>query len=116
MSTDKKHPILSNQVYDVLKFCIQIVLPGIGALYLALVQVWNLPHSPGVNGTINAVILFLGLLLGYSSRQYNHSDDKYDGDMEVEKDGEKTVFSLSFNEEPIDLETKEQVVFRVKNG
>ena len=60
----------SNKAYDVLKYIAQIVLPAIGTLYFALSSIWNFPYGEEVLGTITAVDVFLGALLGISSSNY----------------------------------------------
>jgi len=62
---------MSNKMYDVLKFVAQIVLPAIGALYFALSKIWGLPLGVEVVGTIAAIDVFLGAILGLSSAKYN---------------------------------------------
>lgn len=62
---------LSNQVYDILKFIAQILLPAIGTLYFALAKIWGFPYAAEIVGTISAVDAFLGALLGISTMQYN---------------------------------------------
>ena len=61
---------MSNQVYDILKFVTQILLPAIGTLYFALARIWGFPYAEEIVGTITAVDAFLGALLGISSMQY----------------------------------------------
>lgn len=63
--------MLSNKVYDVLKWIAQYFLPAVGTLYFALAGIWGLPYGEEVVGTITAVDTFLGVLLGISSIQYN---------------------------------------------
>jgi len=63
--------MMSNKVYDVLKFIAQILLPAAGTLYAALAGIWGLPYGEQVVGTIMAVDFFLGALLGISTAQYN---------------------------------------------
>ena len=63
--------MLSNKVYDVLKWIAQYFLPAVGTLYFALAGIWGLPCGEEVVGTITAVDTFLGVLLGISSIQYN---------------------------------------------
>jgi len=63
--------MLSNKVYDVLKWIAQIVLPAIGALYFGLSQIWGLPYGEEIVGTITVIDVFLGALLGISTAQYN---------------------------------------------
>ena len=62
---------LSNQVYDILKFIAQIVLPALGTLYFALASIWGLPYGEEIVGTLTAIDAFLGALLGVSTAQYN---------------------------------------------
>jgi hypothetical protein len=62
---------LSNEVYDILKFIAQIVLPALGTLYFALAGIWGWPYGEQIVGTITAVDAFLGALLGISTATYN---------------------------------------------
>lgn len=68
----------SNRVFDVLKFIAQIVLPALGTLYFALSQIWGLPYGEQIVGTISALDVFLGAVLGVSTAQYKRA-------MEAEK-------------------------------
>ncbi len=62
----------NNKTYDILKWIAQILLPAIGTLYFAIASVWGLPYSEQVVGTITAVDVFLGALLGISTANYNN--------------------------------------------
>lgn len=62
---------MKNKTYDILKFIAQIILPAIATLYFALATIWGLPLAEEVVGTITAIDLFLGTLLGLSSISYN---------------------------------------------
>lgn len=62
--------LLSNKVYDTLKWITQIALPAMGTLYFALSGIWNFPYGEQVVGTITAVVTCFGILLGISSHQY----------------------------------------------
>lgn len=73
--------MLSNGMYDKLKWIAQILLPALGTLYFALAQIWGLPYGEAVVGTITAIDAFLGALLGISTVQYNK--DKEDGYEEI---------------------------------
>ena len=114
-NTSAPRPLISNRVYDYLKFIIGVLLPGVGALYFAVAQIWGFPNSEGVNGTINAIVLFLSLVVAKSTQLYNRSDAKYDGTIEVEDKAGTKVFSLGLNTDPNDLETKQAVLFRIDN-
>ena len=63
--------MLTNRVYDVLKYIAQIVLPAVATLYLALANIWGLPYGEAISGTIMAIDTFLGVCLGISSANYN---------------------------------------------
>jgi len=65
---------MSNKVYDILKFAAQIALPAIATLYFALATIWNLPYAEAIVGTITAIDLFIGTLLGISSVEFNKNN------------------------------------------
>ena len=62
---------LSNRTYDILKYVVQIVLPAIGALYYGLSNIWALPYTEQIVGSITIICTFLGSLLGISTHIYN---------------------------------------------
>ena len=66
---------MSNKVYDVLKWIAQILLPAVATLYFALAKIWGFPYQNEIVGTISAIDLFLGALLGISSYNYNKIDE-----------------------------------------
>ena len=61
---------MSNKLYDVLKFIAQIVLPALATFYVTIAGIWGLPYGEQISGTIMAVDLLLGAILGISSAQY----------------------------------------------
>ena len=61
---------LSNKSYDLLKWIAQILLPAAATLYVAVAGIWGFPYAKEIAGTISAVDLFLGALLGISSINY----------------------------------------------
>lgn len=72
---------MSNKCYDILRWIAQIALPALGTLYFALAEIWGFPYATEIMGTITAVDVFLGALLGISSSQYNkHLEDKTGGE------------------------------------
>ena len=66
--------VLPNKVYDIMKYAAQIVLPAGGTLYFALSSIWGLSHGEQIVGTITAVDVFLGALLGVSEAQYKKNN------------------------------------------
>ena len=67
---------MSNKTYDVLKWIAQILLPALATLYFALAKIWNFPYQNEIVGTISAVDLFLGALLGISTHNYNKDEEQ----------------------------------------
>lgn len=62
---------LNNNVYNILKWVVMIVMPALATLYATLSGVWGWPMTEEVTTTINAVTVFLGVLLGISTANYN---------------------------------------------
>ena len=68
--------MMSNKVYDVLKYVAQIVLPAVATLYFAIAQIWGLPYGEQIVGTITAVDAFLGAILRISTIQYEKLEEE----------------------------------------
>ena len=66
---------LSNRVYDVLKFLCTILLPACGTLYFALAKIWDLPLAEEIVGTLSAIAVFIGAIIGISSIQYHKEQE-----------------------------------------
>jgi len=62
--------VFSNKTYDILKWVGMIALPALGTLYFALAGIWGFPYGEQVVGTIMALNVCLGAMLGISSRNY----------------------------------------------
>ncbi len=105
--------LLSNRAYDILKTVASVILPAIGALYFALAAIWGLPRPNDVVGTIAAINVFIGAVVGLSTRSYNKSDTKYDGTMDVEETLSGKKFNLVFDGDPHDMDQKSEVTFKV---
>lgn len=60
----------NDEIYDILKWVAQFLLPALGTLYFALASIWGFPYGEQVVGTITAVDTFLGVILGISSAEY----------------------------------------------
>lgn len=67
---------MSNQVYDILKFLAQIVLPAIATFYVTIASIWGLPLGDEISRTVMAVDTLLGAVLMISTSQYNASGTK----------------------------------------
>lgn len=109
--------MLTGKAYDRLKFAVQILLPGIAALYFGLAQIWNLPEAEKVVGTITVISVFLGLILRASVRAYEKSGIGVAGDMVVEyEDDEPATLSMVLKDRPLNLVQGDYVTFKVKDG
>lgn len=67
--------IMSDKIYDILKWVALIFIPALGTLYFALSAIWGLPYGEQIVGTLTAVDTFLGALLGISTYQYNKEEE-----------------------------------------
>ena len=72
--------MMSNKVYDVLKYIAQIVLPALATVYFALAQIWGLPYGEQIVGTITAIDAFLGAILRISTIKYENKNDEGEDD------------------------------------
>lgn len=103
---------LTNALYDKLKFLVQVILPGLGALYFGLAKIWDLPAAEAVVGTVALVATFLGLFLTASAKQYEGA-----GDLVVTTDpadGE-VYLAADLNKHPDAFKNKKNVVLNVKH-
>lgn len=110
----KKPGIVGNHTYDALKWVAQVVLPGLATLYLAVGTIWGLPNIEQVVGTITALDVFLGLLLGVSAEKYKKSDLRFDGDLIVDQsDPNKDLYSLELGIPIEDVQTKDEIALKI---
>jgi hypothetical protein len=68
--------ILSNKVYDILKWVCIIMLPSLAVLVQAVCKIWSLPLGTEIATTITAVATFLGALLMISNANYQKTLDE----------------------------------------
>lgn len=111
----EKDHLLSNEIYDILKNTAQIYLPATGTLYATVAAIWGLPAAQEVLATIVAIDTALGAFLGFSTKSYNNSEAKFDGNIDVIETDAKKTFSLNLNTDPNELDSKDQVLFKVNS-
>lgn len=106
--------ILSNVNYAFARQSATIILPAIGTLYFMLAGIWGLPYADNIVGSIAALNLFVGVLVGVAKKIYDDTGGKYDGtvDVEITEDGTKR-FSLNLDSDPDTLDSKNEITFRV---
>jgi hypothetical protein len=78
---------LSNKVYDWLKFFCTVFVPALGTLIFAINKIWQWPpYAENIVGTLSAVAVFIGAIIGISSMQYNkHEKQPPDEEQPEEK-------------------------------
>ena len=70
--------ILSNNLYNVLKWIATIGLPALSTLCFTIGSIWGWSFTEQIIGSIAAVDMFLGVVLGISTAQYNKSKSPTD--------------------------------------
>lgn len=63
--------LMSDKTYNIMKWIVQYILPGLGVLYAIIAGAANLPYAEIVLAIVMAVDWFLGVILGISTNQYN---------------------------------------------
>lgn len=58
---------LPNNVYDVIKYIVTVVMPAASALYVGLAGNWGWPLADEISRTIAVVYTFLCAVMGISS-------------------------------------------------
>lgn len=102
---------LSNKMYDILKPITSTVLPAAAALYIALASLWGWSNPEQVAGTIAAINTFLGALLLLSTKKFSEGDGTI---VATRTDDGATNYSLVYNGDPADIQTKDRISFRVQ--
>ena len=63
--------LMSDKTYNIMKWIVQYILPGLGVLYAIIAGATGLPYAEVVLSVVMAVDWFLGIILGISTKQYN---------------------------------------------
>ena len=66
--------LLSNKLYDVLKYCVMVAFPALTTAYVGLSGIWGWPYAEEVAKTSAVVCTLLGTLLSISTAQYNKQE------------------------------------------
>lgn len=67
---------MSNKTYDILKIVALIVLPALSTAVLSLSDIWGFPYGVETAKTISILAVFLGSVLGVSSKQYKEKNER----------------------------------------
>lgn len=63
--------LMSDKMYNIMKWIVQYILPGLGVLYAIIAGATGIPYADIVLAVVMAVDWFLGIILGISTKQYN---------------------------------------------
>jgi len=66
--------LLSNKLYDALKYCVMVAIPALTTAYVGLSGIWGWPYAEEVAKTSAVVCTLLGTLLSISTAQYNKQE------------------------------------------
>lgn len=66
--------MISNKLYDILKWLTLICIPALTTAYVGLSAVWGWPYATEVAKTSAVICTLLGALLGISTAQYNKKE------------------------------------------
>lgn len=111
--------MLKSPLYDKLKFVAQMLLPVLGTLYFVLTRIWDLPSAAIIVGIIVTIDAILGIFLHISTGKYkeNMDDVKHGriqgGVIRITDVGDKKIFSLELEGDPVIFEDNKEVVFKV---
>jgi len=68
--------MISNKMYDILKWVTMICIPALTTAYVGLSAVWGWPYATEVAKTSAVICTLLGALLGISTAQYNKKENQ----------------------------------------
>ena len=66
---------MSNKLFDWLRFFAETGITAIGAFYLAISEIWNLPYGKAVSATALALSTLLGVFVEYQRANYAKSKE-----------------------------------------
>lgn len=116
MKNETTFPRLNNSAYQIFKWASLVVLPAIATFYYQVGLLWHWPYIEEVVGTIASVEVFLGGIIGVSTRYYYKDGLNFDGELNVvtNDDGTKN-FELDLTKQPEYLESKKSINFKVNS-
>lgn len=105
--------ILSNRLYNALKWVALIALPASATAYMGLSALWTLPNPTEVTGTVVVVEVLLGSLLGLSTAQYNRNENRYDGTLNIDETDVSKIHTLDISTPPDELSGQNEMRLKI---
>lgn len=59
--------LLPNDIYDLIKFIVTVIMPAASVAYVGLAGIWGFPYADEVSRTIAVIYTFLCAVMGISS-------------------------------------------------
>lgn len=113
---DRSGPVLSDGQFNLLRRCVELLLPAIGAFYFAMAELWGWPNPGEVVASIAALTTLLGVVLVVLRNSYEKSDAKFDGELSVDtSDPERDVFQVDLGDDLPNLASKDAITLKVKS-
>ena len=109
---------MNNKTFDRLKWGNLVALPAISVFYVALAVIWGFPEVDKVVGTIAAIEVLSGTLLGISSAKYKVNEPEPEpvvqmGSLNITDSEDGASFLVKFGEDPTELQDGQAAMFRV---
>lgn len=113
---DRSGPVLSDGQFNLLRRCVELLLPAIGAFYFAMAELWGWPNPGEVVASIAALTTLLGVVLVVLRNSYEKSDAKFDGELSVDtSDPERDIFQVDLGDDLPNLASKDAITLKVKS-
>lgn len=121
-----KLPFISDSTYEFFRNNVELVLPGLAVLYVTVAGVWGLPFGDQVSQTINALALFLGILIKVNRARVEKivtavkqeeavvAAEKQVGAIVVHNGPDEGLATLALDVPMEDVKRKDEIVLRVE--
>lgn len=108
-----KQHLVETVFFDVLKVIAHIILPLCGTLYFTFAGALNLPSPETVVGSIAAATTALSAFIKTNEVQYNASDAKFDGAVNIIQTDAKKIYQLALNMDPGLIDQSESLLLKI---
>lgn len=107
---------LSDSQYDFLRGLVELVVPGLGGLYVAIAILWGWGYGTEVAGTATALTVFGGVLLKFARSGYEQTvlpPGGYDGQVVEDTIDGEPVLRVNLNKDATEnIFNKSQIVIK----